>query len=79
MSSSSVFTLVFAAALLASLAVKYWLATRQVRHVARHRDAVPAAFATTVSLPAHQRAADYTLAKARIDLIDLALDALLLL
>ncbi len=79
MSPSYAFTLVFAAALLANLALKYWLATRQVRHVARHRDTVPAAFAGTVTLAAHQRAADYTLAKARIDLIDLALDALLLL
>ena len=36
--------------LLLSLAVKFWLATRQMRHVAAHRDAVPAAFAGTVTL-----------------------------
>jgi STE24 endopeptidase len=58
-------TLLFAAALLASLVVKLWLATRQMRHVAAHRDAVPAAFAGTIALEAHQKAADYTLAKAR--------------
>ena len=42
---SALLTLLFAAALLASLVVKFWLATRQMRHVAAHRDAVPAAFA----------------------------------
>ena len=30
-------------------------ATRQVRHVALHRDAVPAAFARTIALAAHQK------------------------
>ena len=39
------------------------LLTRQVRHVARHRSAVPAAFAEKITLAAHQKAADYTLAK----------------
>ena len=35
-------TLLFAVALLASLAPDFWLATRQMRHVAAHRNAVPA-------------------------------------
>ena len=55
----------FAAVLLASLAVEVWLARRQMRHVAAHRDAVPAAFADTISPEAHRRAADYTVAKMR--------------
>ena len=42
---SDTVTLLFAAALLLSLATKFWLATRQMRHVAAHRDQVPAAFA----------------------------------
>ncbi len=79
MNASSLFTLAFAAALLSSLATRYWLATRQVRHVARHRDAVPEAFASTVSLAAHQKAADYTLAKARVDLLEIAFGAAVLL
>ena len=62
-SSSFALSLVFAAALLASLAVKFWLATRQMRHVATHRDRVPATFAERITLQAHQRAADYTLAR----------------
>lgn len=72
-------TLVFTAALLASLLVKFWLATRQMRHVAAHRDAVPDAFAQTISLAAHQRAADYTLAKGRFGLISMAVGAAVLL
>ncbi len=66
-------SLVFAAVLLAALATQFWLATRQMRHVAAHRGEVPAPFAATVPLAAHQRAADYTLAKGRFGLLTLAL------
>jgi STE24 endopeptidase len=72
-------TLLFVAALLASLAVKLWLSTRQMRHVAAHRGAVPAAFAGTISLQAHQKAADYTLAKGRFGLLSTAFAATVLL
>lgn len=75
----STVTLLFAGALLASLGLKFWLATRQMRHVAQHRERVPAAFAGTVTLTAHQRGADYTLAKGRFGLITTAFGALLLL
>jgi STE24 endopeptidase len=76
---ASSLSLVFAAALLASLLVKFWLATRQMRHVAVHRDAVPAPFASTITLAAHQRAADYTLAKGRFGLLSAAFGAAVLL
>lgn len=72
-------TLLFSAALVASLLVKFWLATRQMRHVAAHRDAVPAAFTDTITLAAHQRAADYTLAKSRFGLLGMAFGAAVLL
>jgi STE24 endopeptidase len=72
-------TWLFAAALLASLATKLWLATRQMRHVAAHRAAVPTAFAARVPLDAHQRAADYTIAKARFGLLTTAFAAAVLL
>ncbi|MGZ5847662.1 MAG: M48 family peptidase, partial [Ramlibacter sp.] len=76
---SHAWTLLFAAALVAGLAVKFWLASRQIRHVARHRDAVPAAFAGTVSLAAHRKAADYTVSKARVGLLEMAFGAAVLL
>lgn len=66
-------TLVFAVALIAGLLVKFWLASRQIRHVAQHRDRVPAVFASRITLAAHQKAADYTLAKARLSLFELVL------
>jgi len=64
----AVVSLVFVVVLMASLAVRLWLATRQMRHVAEHRPTVPGAFANTVTLEAHQKAADYTLAKLRFGL-----------
>ena len=79
MNASYTLTLAFAAFLLAGLGVKFWLASRQVRHVARHRDAVPAPFSRTVSLAAHQKAADYTITKTRFGLLELAFGAAVLL
>jgi len=72
-------TLALAIALIANLGLKLWLATRQARHVAQHQHQVPAAFAGTISLQAHQKAAHYTLAKSKIGLWDMALEALVLL
>ena len=72
-------TLSFASVLICSLVVKFWLATRQARHVAAHRASVPAAFAQTISLAAHQKAADYTLAKGRFGLLSAAFGAAVLL
>ncbi|MDZ5459095.1 M48 family metallopeptidase [Azohydromonas lata] len=75
----SALTLLFAGAVLLALLLKLWLATRQMRHVALHRDRVPAAFAGSVSLQAHRRAADYTLARGRFGLLQAAFSSALLL
>ncbi len=72
-------SLAFAAALVASMLVKFWLATRQIRHVAEHRNRVPSPFAGQIGLEAHQRAADYTLAKGRLGLLSMAFGAAVLL
>jgi STE24 endopeptidase len=72
-------SLVFGAVLLASLATQFWLATRQMRHVALHRGEVPAVFRATVSMQAHRKAADYTLAKGRFGLLQQAVGAAVLL
>jgi len=77
--TSQAFTLLFAFALLASVATKLWLATRQIRYVAGHRDAVPASFASRIDLAAHRRAADYTVARTRLSIVDTAFGALVLL
>jgi STE24 endopeptidase len=79
MAASYVLTLAFAAFLMAGLLVKFWLASRQVRHVARHRDAVPGPFAGTIALAAHQKAADYTITKTRFGMLELAFASAVLL
>jgi len=77
--AADLFSLGFAALLLAVFAAKGWLVHRQIRHVASHRDNVPTAFQAVVTLPAHQKAADYALAKARLESADTALQTTLLL
>ncbi|MGR8934475.1 MAG: M48 family metallopeptidase [Gammaproteobacteria bacterium] len=64
------FTVIFLCALGLSSAIHYWLSQRQAAHVLKHRDQVPEAFAASISLQAHQKAADYTLAKNRLGNID---------
>ncbi|MEO8249749.1 MAG: M48 family metallopeptidase [Burkholderiales bacterium] len=77
-SPSFALTLAFAAALVLGLLVQFWLASRQIRHVARHRNQVPEPFAANVTLTAHQRAADYTIAKSRFGLLEIAARAAVL-
>ena len=72
-------TLIFALALAGHLLLQFWLSGRQIRHVAAHREQVPRPFDATITLQAHQRAADYTLAKARFGLLELAWGAALTL
>ena len=76
---SLIFTVVFAVALVLGLLVRFYLATRQIRHVAQNRSMVPTAFAATISLASHQKAADYTITKARFGLLEMAFGAALLL
>ena len=73
------FTIAFLAALAASLAIRLALARRHVAHIAANRGAVPTAFAERIALAAHQKAADYTIAKTRFGTIGALFDALLLL
>ncbi len=77
--SFSCFTAIFLTTLLSTLALREWLSLRQSRHVAAHRDAVPAAFAERIALSAHQKAADYTLAKQALGRAETAADAVILL
>ena len=79
LSPSMLLTLAFAIALALQLLVQLWLNTRQVRYVAQHRHEVPQSFASHISLAAHQKAADYTLAKARFGLLHMAWGAVILL
>ena len=73
------FTLVFAAALTLTVALRVWLALRQIAHVVTHRNAVPAQFADRVALSAHQKAADYCTVRTRFGLLALAVEIAVLL
>ncbi|MGZ5026283.1 MAG: M48 family metallopeptidase, partial [Methylobacter sp.] len=73
------FTVIFLIALTLSFSVQFWLSKRHADYVAKHRAAVPDAFKDTVSLEAHQKAADYTLEKSRLGKIDSFIGLALLL
>jgi len=64
--SAASFSLLFVLFLVASTAIKSGLMLRQIRHVAARRGAVPEPFAESIGLSAHQRAADYTVARMRL-------------
>lgn len=65
--------------LLGAVSLRLWLSLRQENHVKAHRATVPAAFAERISLAAHQKAADYTIARTRLGRVGLALEVLVLL
>ena len=73
------FSLLFAAFLIATLGTKLWLASRHIQHIQRHRDAVPEQFAAKIPLAAHQKAADYTIAKTKLKITLLVVNALVLI
>lgn len=73
------FTLLCALAVLAMVATKLWLASRQIRFVAAHRNRVPAQFSATIPLLAHQRAADYTVERTRLTMFEIVVSAAVLI
>lgn len=73
------FTWIFVGSLALATALRLWLARRQLLHVAAHRDRVPPAFADRISLDQHHKAADYTMARTRIEIAAILVDGLLLL
>jgi STE24 endopeptidase len=73
------FTLLFLFIFVLTLTARLWLTLRHIRFVAAHRAAVPADFAERISLPAHQKAADYTVDRSRMAIFSTLVDAGLLL
>jgi len=73
------FTAAFLAALIVSTAARWWLALRHIRHVSGRRGSVPAEFDGRISLAAHQKAADYTIAKTRLSMLEALVAALMAL
>jgi len=73
------FTWIFLLALVLSVAVRLWLAQRQLRSVRRNRERVPPEFTGVISDEAHRKAADYTIARTRLSRLDIGVEALVLM
>ena len=71
-------TYAFIALLLTDIVLRLWLSSRQIRHVTAHRNAVPVEFASRIGLHSHQRAADYTVARAKLSMVERVFDAAVL-
>ena len=69
-------TPVFVVAVIAETITRLWLSTRQIAAVRAHRDSVPAQFLGQVELADQQKAADYTVARARLGRLDTVADAI---
>ncbi|USX25421.1 M48 family metallopeptidase [Oxalobacteraceae bacterium OTU3CINTB1] len=75
---SLAFSILFVSFIILTLIVRFWLASRHIRHVLTHRGAVPAEFAEKIPLAAHQKAADYTVARTKFGLFTLLINTLVL-
>ncbi len=77
--SSLAFSVLFVSFLALTLVVRFWLSSRHIRYVLAHRSAVPLEFAEKIPLSAHQKAADYTVAKTKLGLVALFANAAVLI
>jgi STE24 endopeptidase len=68
-------TILFIVAVAAAAAVELWLAARQIAAVAGHRDRIPEPFAGRLSPEDHRKAADYTIAKAKLGMAGTVINA----
>lgn len=73
------FSIIFLIFLTTSLLLTLWLNHRQIRYILQHRDVVPAAFKDQIEIQAHQKAANYTVAKTRVSTLSSLLSAILLI
>jgi STE24 endopeptidase len=68
---SLAFSVLFISFVIISLLVRFWLGSRHIRHILRHRQHVPPQFIEKIPLAAHQKAADYSIAKTKFGLLTL--------
>ncbi|HEX7234860.1 MAG TPA: M48 family metallopeptidase [Nitrosospira sp.] len=74
-----VFTSLFLLAVTLAFLVRIWLAKRHISHVSAHRNRVPDGFSSQISLESHQKAADYTCTKTRLEYFSVCLETAVLL
>jgi STE24 endopeptidase len=66
---ANVITMLFIGLVVVATLLQLWLTRRQIRHVQRHRATVPSAFSSRISLEAHRKAADYTIARQNFSVV----------
>ncbi len=76
---SLAFTNLFIGVLILTLLVRFWLGSRHIRHILVHRASVPPEFTGRIPLAAHQKAADYTVAKTKYSLLMLLVSSAILI
>jgi STE24 endopeptidase len=72
------FTILFLSLLVLTTLIRFWLGRRHIAYIQSHRNTVPPAFASNISLDAHQKAADYSSAKTRLVITESLVQAVLL-
>lgn len=72
-------TSLFLTLLALEVMTRLWLARRQMQHVKQHREQVPVEFSARIRLRSHQRAADYTVDRTRLGMVETVFDAAVLL
>ena len=75
---ASTLTFIFVALLVSTTLIRIWLGRRHIVYVQAHRNQVPTAFSGNIALDAHQKAADYTVAKSKLVIAEAVIQALLL-
>jgi STE24 endopeptidase len=72
-------TFVFLILLFVTILIKLWLSNRQINFILAHQAVVPEKFRKQVTLSEHQKAATYSVAKLRLDLLDTGVGVVVLL
>ncbi len=72
-------TVLFLIALFSNLIIELWLSIKNQRYIQAHKNKVPEEFSETISLEAHQKAANYSQAKLRLGRWGLIYDAIIIL
>jgi STE24 endopeptidase len=68
----------FISLLITTALIRIWLGRRHIYYVLSHRNQVPPAFSDSITLDAHQKAADYTSAKTKLVIIEAIVQTLFL-
>jgi len=71
-------TITFVSLLIVTTFIRIWLGRRHIAYVQQHRNAVPEAFKDSISLDAHQKAADYSSDKTKLVITEASAQAILL-